>query len=258
MEDFFRSLEPDYISKQVKYENTPEYKTAAKDGRLFNNGKLYCEGEHKPQFRGYSHAFFLIVFPYILWKYWKLTNKTGGFTFYLAMFLVFSGFMTILTSALFHIVSWNTEQEILIQKMDYIFLMIFVMSIFYPILLLAFSEETQWIGYLFCAIATALTVWNLHEIINQRPSLIRMMLVPLSQVPIFYYFNKFMTDFEWKAFMTCAITQIFGVIIFAKQYPVFYMDVFGFHEIYHMITIISIVAVYMMNYSIIERFQMSK
>ena len=138
MEDFFRSLEPDYISKQVKYENTPEYETAAKDGRLFNNGKLYCEGAHKPQLRGYLHAVFLIAFPYILWKYWKLTNKTGGFAFYLAMFLVFSGFMTILTSALFHIVSWNAEQEILIHKMDYLFLMIFLMSIFYPILLLAF------------------------------------------------------------------------------------------------------------------------
>jgi len=254
MEDFVRSLEPEYISKHVKYEDTPEYETAAKDGRLFNDGKLYCEGAHKPKFRGYLHAVSLIAFPYILWKYWKLTNKTGGLVFYLAMFLFFSGFITILTSALYHTVSWNAEQEIIIHKMDYLFLMIFAMSIFYPILLLTFSKETQWIGYLFLAIITGLTGWNLYGTLNKQPSLFRMISVPVSQVPIFYYYHKFMTEFEWKAFMICAISQIVGVIIFAKEYTVFDPDIIGFHEIYHFITLISIAAAYLMNYSIIERY----
>lgn len=256
MEDFFRSIEPEYISKNVKYEDEAE--TAAKDGRMFNNSKLYCEGAHKPAFRGYFHGLALLVFPYILWKYWNLTSETGGFEFYLAMFLVFAGFATILISALYHIVDWNVEQEIIINKMDHLSLIIFVMSIFYPILLLTFSEDVRWIGYMFCAIITGLTVWNLYGTLYGRPSLFRMMSVPFSQVPIFYYYYKFMTEFEWKAFWACAISQIVGVLIFVKEFTIFDQDIIGFHEIYHVTTIISMVAAYMMNYSIIERFQMSK
>jgi predicted membrane channel-forming protein YqfA (hemolysin III family) len=258
MEYFFHSIEPEYISKNVIYEDEDERKNAAKDGRMFNNCKLYCEGAHKPVFRGYFHALALLLFPYIVWKYWDLTNKTGGFAFYLAMFLFFSGFATILTSALYHTVNWNVEQEILINKMDHAILMIFVMSIFYPVLLLAFSEEVKWIGYLFLAIITGLTGWNLYGTFYGRPSLFRMMSVPFSQVPILYYYYKFMTDFEWKAFWVCAISQIVGVIIFVKEFTVFDPNIIGFHEIYHVTTIISMVAAYMMNYSIIERFQMSK
>lgn len=264
MEKFVRSIEPEYISKNVKYEDE-DNENAAKDHRMFNNCKLYCEGAHKPTFRGYFHLISLLLFPYIFWKYWELTSgsqsdntRTFGIEFYLAMFLVFAGFATILISALYHTVCWNVKQEILINKMDHFVLIIFVMSIFYPILLLTFSEEVAWIGYLFCAIITGLTGWNLYGTMYGRPSLFRMMSVPFSQVPIFYYYHKFMTDFEWKAFWTCAISQIVGVIIFVKEFTIFDPNIIGFHEIYHVTTIISMVAAYMMNYSIIERFQMSK
>lgn len=257
MEKFVRSIEPEYISKNVKYEDESN-ENATKDDRMFNNCKLYCEGAHKPTFRGYFHLISLLLFPYIFWKYWELTGETGGFEFYLAMFLVFAGFATILISALYHTVCWNVKQEILINKMDHFVLIIFVMSIFYPILLLTFSEEVAWIGYLFCAIITGLTGWNLYGTMYGRPSLFRMMSVPFSQVPIFYYYHKFMTDFEWKAFWACAISQIVGVLIFVKEFTIFDPDIIGFHEIYHFTTIISMVAAYMMNYSIIERFLTSK
>jgi hypothetical protein len=62
-----------------------------------------------------------------------------------------------------------------------------------------------------------------------------------------------MTSFEWKAFWVCAISQIVGVLIFVKEFTVFDTNIIGFHEIYHVTTIISMVAAYMMNYSIIER-----
>jgi predicted membrane channel-forming protein YqfA (hemolysin III family) len=249
MEDFFKNLEPNYISKNVSHEETEE----SNDGRMFNNCKLYCEGAHKPHYRGFFHAIAALMFPYILWKYWELTHEMGGFVFYFAMFFVISGFATAFISASYHIIDWNVEQEILINKMDHVSLTIFAMTVFYPILLLTFSEEVQWIGYLFCEIITGLTVWNLYGTLYGRPSLVRMLSVPFSQVPILYYYYKFMTDFEWKAFWICAISQIVGVSIFVKEFTFFDPDVMGFHEIYHVMTIISIVAAYVMNYSIIER-----
>lgn len=62
-----------------------------------------------------------------------------------------------------------------------------------------------------------------------------------------------MTDFEWYAFWTCDASQMLGVLGFVKEFTFFDPNVMGFHEIYHISTIISIVAAYMMNYSIIGR-----
>ena len=66
MTDFFRSFEPSYIKKNVAYDEAAE--NAAKDGRIFNNYKLYCEGAHKPEYRGFFHLLSLFIFPYIFYK----------------------------------------------------------------------------------------------------------------------------------------------------------------------------------------------
>ena len=77
------------------------------------------------------------------------------------------------------------------------------------------------------------------------------MAVPFSQVPILYNYYLQMTELEWGAFWTSAISQILGVIGFVKEFTFFDPDVFGFHENYHVSTIVSFVAAYVMNYSII-------
>jgi hypothetical protein len=43
-----------------------------------------------------------------------------------------------------------------------------------------------------------------------------------------------------------------GVIGFVKEFSPFDPDVVGFHEVYHISTIISIIAAYAMNYSIFD------
>jgi predicted membrane channel-forming protein YqfA (hemolysin III family) len=249
----FHHLEPAYITKNVVYdENDPLCK---KDGRMFNNCILYCEGAHKPTFRGFFHLLATLMFPYILWQYYELTSKSDAFVFFLSMFCVATGFLTVLISALYHMVDWAVDQEILINKLDHVALIIFTMSIFYPTLLLLLPTT---IGYIFCAIITGLTVWNIYGTLYQPPSLFRMMSVPFSQVPTFYHYYELMTSFEWNAFWTCGISQIIGVIGFVKEMTCFDPDVFGFHEFYHITTIVSIIAAYAMNYSIVERYILSK
>lgn len=250
MDEFFRSFEPEYISKNVKYEDDVN---AAKDGRIFNNCKLYCEGAHKPEYRGFFHLLAVIMFPYIFWKYWELTSLSSEpLPFYLAMFCVFSGFITVTISALYHIVPWTAEQEIMINRADHLSLIVFAMSVFLPALLLMLPK---WLGYPFFVLIVSLTAWNWYKTLPSggHPSLFRMMAVPFSQVPTFYHYYKLMTDFEWYAFWTCGASQILGVLGFVKEFTFFDPNVMGFHEIYHISTIISIVAAYMMNYSIIGR-----
>lgn len=248
MTDFFRSLEPDYIKKNVAYDEAAT--TAKNDGRIFNNSKLYCEGAHKPEYRGFFHFLSIMLFPYIFWKYWELTKDADPATFYLAMFCVAIGFATVTISALYHIVDWTVPQEIAINKADHLVLIVFAMSIFLPTLLLMLPK---WLGYPFCAIIVGLTIWNLYGTLYEPPSLFRMMSVPFSQVPTFYHHYMLMTNFEWYTFWTCGISQIVGVLGFVKEFTPFDPDKIGFHEIYHGTTIVSIVAAYLMNYSIIRR-----
>lgn len=244
MTDLFRNFEPSYIRNNVIYDTT------AKDGRIFNNCKLYCEGAHKPIYRGFIHLLAMLMFPYIFWKYLELTKDADTPTFYLALFCVIMGFITVTISALYHTVEWTVSQEIAINKADHLALIIFTTSIFLPTLLLMLPK---WLGYTFCAIIVGLTVWNIYGTLYEPPSLFRMMSVPFSQVPTFYHYYKLMTNFEWYSFWTCGISQIVGVIGFVKEITPFDPDVFGFHEIYHISTIVSIVAAYLMNYSIIGR-----
>jgi hemolysin III len=242
MQDFFRSLEPPFIQKNVDYEKD------CSDGRMFNNCLLYCEGAHKPKWRGWIHVFAIFLFPYIFWKFYQLTHKSE--IFYLAMFCVIAGFATVLISALYHTVCWTVPQEILINRLDHVSLIIFTMSIFYPTLLLLLPNH---IGYPFCAIITGLTLWNVYNSFTGLPSLFRMMAVPFSQVPILYYYFLNMIEFEWGAFWTSAISQMVGVLGFVTEYTPFDPDVFGFHENYHISTVVSFIAAYIMNYSIMER-----
>jgi hemolysin III len=242
MFDFIRSLEPTYISKNVEYDKT------STDGRMFNNIILYCEGAHKPKWRGWLHVIVLFMFPYIFWKFYELTKDSD--IFYLAMFCVLTGFVTVLISALYHTVCWSIPQEILINKLDHVSLIIFTMSIFYPTLLILLPPH---VGYTFCAIITGLALWNVYGTFFEPPSLFRMMSVPFSQVPTFYHYYLSMTDLEWWAFWTSGISQILGVLGFVKEFTIFDPDVFGFHENYHVSTIVSFIAAYVMNYSIMER-----
>jgi predicted membrane channel-forming protein YqfA (hemolysin III family) len=248
MTDLFRNFESSYISNNVVYDSASE--TTAKDGRMFNNCKLYCEGAHKPEYRGFFHVLAAFMFPYIFWKYWELTKDADPATFYLTIFCVGIGFITVVISALFHTVEWTVPQEIMINKVDHLALIVFTMSIFLPSLLLLLPK---WLGYTFCAIIVGLTVWNLYGTLHEPPSLFRMMSVPFSQVPTFYHYYKLMTNFEWYSFWTCGISQIAGVIVFVKEFTPFDPDQIGFHEIYHVSTIVSIVAAYLLNYSIIGR-----
>lgn len=242
MQDFLRSIEPAFIQKNVEYDKE------CADGRMFNNCLLYCEGAHKPKWRGWLHVLAVFMFPYIFWKFYELTAGTNHF--YLAMFCVFAGFATMLISALYHTVCWTVSQEILINKLDHVSLILFTMSIFYPTLLLLLPSH---IGYPFCAIITGLALWNVYSSFNHPPSLFRMMAVPFSQVPVLYHYFLHMTQIEWGAFWTSAISQILGVLGFVNEYTPFDPDVFGFHEIYHVSTIVSFVAAYVMNYSILGR-----
>ena len=166
------------------------------------------------------------------------------------MFCVLTGFVTVLISALYHTVCWSIPQEIFINKLDHVSLIIFTMSIFYPTLLILLPPH---IGYTFCAIITGLSLWNVYGTLFEPPSLFRMMSVPFSQVPTFYHYYLSMTDIEWWAFWTSGISQILGVLGFVKEFTIFDPDVFGFHENYHVSTIVSFVAAYVMNYSIMER-----
>jgi hypothetical protein len=73
-------------------------------------------------------------------------------------------------------------------------------------------------------------------------------LLPVESI---HYF-QLLSQYEWYAFWTSGIAQILGVIGFVKEFSPFDQDMIGFHEVYHVSTIVSIVAAYAMNYSVFK------
>jgi predicted membrane channel-forming protein YqfA (hemolysin III family) len=77
---------------------------------------MYCEGRHKPKFRGIVHfAGTSVIIPLsIMWTCVDINTRNE----FIALIIFFtSQFLTWGTSALFHCLSWNLEEEINIQRL---------------------------------------------------------------------------------------------------------------------------------------------
>ena len=97
-----------------------------KDGRLFENELLYCEGREKPLLRGFIHLFGLCsgMIPIGLFEIIKVAN-TDKTMIILACLFFTSNFICYFVSALFHVLKWPPKVEIFLQKIDHIMVCVY-------------------------------------------------------------------------------------------------------------------------------------
>lgn len=69
-------------------------------------------------------------------------------------------------------------------------------------------------------------------------------------IPNYYY----MTSLEFTCMLFCCLFQCFGVFTFTKQFPDPFPSFFGFHEVFHVWTVLAGLCVLICNYSIVERY----
>ena len=82
------------------------------DGRLFKDELLYCEGKHKPWFRGKIHLASLVFLPVAVY-YISFSNSPWVY------FNLFGNVLCFGVSGLYHTFDWSPSTELFLQKLDH-------------------------------------------------------------------------------------------------------------------------------------------
>ena len=222
------------------------------DTRLFTGETLYCEGLFKPEYRGKIHFFSLFAFPYALYKLYYAGN---GFTypFFIGLVSLLTNFCCFGMSSIYHICDWSLDTEITLQKLDHCTITLWCLGMMFPIAFLLFPkiDGNFFIGLTF---ATALVNW--YCICNSTPSIIVASIVPsiiLLFVDVCY---SHMNTLEWISMWCVFAFQIAGTIVFSLKIDPFFMkpEIFGYHELFHFLSLFAAFFVYQLNYSIVSRY----
>ena len=224
-----------------------------KDGRIFENELLYCEGREKPLLRGFVHLFGLCsgMIPIGLFELIKIAN-TDKPMIVLACFYFISNFICYFISALFHILNWPPKVEIFLQKLDHIMVCVFCVA---SVLLVSYSLFPLKCQLPLSIASVILLVINVYKIYNCEPSMIiesLIGLVALIYTPFFYMYTT------KREFALCGIILflcLISTIIFIQEVKIPFIDntIFGHHEVFHLLLSVVGVTGYFMLHSIISR-----
>lgn len=202
--------------------------------RLFAGEILYSEGLYKPYFRGKIHAFGLLLMP----VYVFFSNHN-----YLLYISTVGNAVCFGVSAAYHILPWNIQHEIIIQKLDHICISLWCHLMMYPIMFYLLPNN---IGWMFFAVNSACMLCNTYLVIKSKPSIVMHTMVPASLAPFLFWCK--MSKNAWIALCCVIGFQSVGTIIFARKKPEK-----CFHEIYHLLTLGSSISVFFTNLFILYK-----
>ena len=221
------------------------------NNRLFSDETLYCEGLFKPEYRGKLHLWSLLAFPYAVWH---LYQGTGGFTypFFIAFINLFGNFCCFGLSGCYHVFDWSLETEIILQKMDHIIISLWCATMMFPVAILLFPSKNCMV-YMSITIISCLINWVC--VYNSKPSILVAGITPGAILLFMDLCYKYMTTWEFVLIISVLICQILGTIIFSSKFEMVFMnsEIFGFHELFHIVSLFGGFCLYQLSYSIAVR-----
>ena len=238
-------LDPKFVDLESFLPNIP----LKKDGRLFINHALYCEGAPRPYSRGMIHLFCAILLPFGLWHLIIEANNSRigqlAAALYILSNLICYGF-----SALYHVGRWSIQTEILIQKIDHSGIAILSLGTMIPTSILLLPAS---FGIPYLIITFIFALWTCISIFQLQPSVFKQILTAGTVVPFLPFFYFYMNQIEWYGTLATIVFQSIGLIIFMKHKPVLFPKYFGYHELFHLFVVFAGISVYIINWSIIRR-----
>ena len=219
------------------------------DDRLFPEHLLYCEGMPRPQYRGVLHLICACLYPFAICH--LMFEANGKMYGYMAALAYGGGsFFCCLISAMYHIGRWNPQVEIFLQKLDHCGIAICTAGVNMPVsLLLLPSPIGECCGFL----SLSTCIWTCYNIMNNRPGVWRLIVTAASIVPFSPYLFYYQTLFEFLCFISNCVAMGIGAYIFTNRWPNPFPDSFGYHEVFHVFTVIGFVCIYGCNWSVIHR-----
>lgn len=219
--------------------------------KLFPNEPLYCEGKHRPFFRGKFHLSSLLFFPIAFYLLYR--DVTNPQLFWLGAISLSTNVACFTISGLYHVFDWSPTTELFLQKMDHTLISLWCAGMMMPI---AFVLLPRNIGVLFFSIITIAFFFNLDSIWNHcYPSIVKSSAIPASLLLFVPQCYIYMNSTEWISMWMVYLFQTAGSISYKIAQTAEPNDLFGYHELFHLLSLFAAFFVFVVNYSIVSRKQ---
>jgi len=216
--------------------------------RLFKDEPLYCEGKHKPFFRGKFHLFSLIFFPPAY--YFLYQNAVSSRSFWIGAISLTTNLACFTVSGLYHVFDWSAPSEIFLQKLDHSAISLWCVGMMMPIAFILFPPH---IGLAFFLILATTFLYNMDALwIRCCPSIVKSSAIPLSLLLFINVSYAYMNSIEWISMWLVYAFQGAGSISYSIT-PSTQCDIFGYHELFHVFSLFAAFFVYVLNHSIVSR-----
>jgi channel protein (hemolysin III family) len=221
------------------------------DGRIFTYQTLYCEGAIKPEFRGYIHYFILFsgILVYAIIEILKV-SKTPT-TKLISVLFMMSFVACYVVSTIFHICESDKETEILLQKLDHVAISFFM---YFTIVSISLILPNHY-RLIMVGISTGFLLLNLYNIFNSPSNVVYEIGIIGIGVLFFPVLYQYMTSFEWVCAVSIVVLDVIAGYVFFKEQNLGFVspEIFGYHEIFHLLTSFSKIPGYLMIHSIFDR-----
>lgn len=221
------------------------------DGRIFTHQKLYCEGAIKPEFRGYIH-YFILFSGILVYAFVKLIliSKTPT-TLLISVLFMLAFIMCYIISTVYHICDSEKETEILLQKLDHVVVSFFMyLTVVSLSLLLPYIYKIIMVG-----LSSGFLFISLYSIFDSPSNVIYELGIIGTGVLFLPVLYQYMTTFEWICAMSVVFLDVIAGFFFFSEKNLTYIspEIFGYHEVFHLLTSFSKIPGYLMVYSIFDR-----
>lgn len=242
----------------VKTRSSTRKSCDSKDDRMFD-GLLYCEGRAKPYLRGFFHLVSTtILMPY--YYYYFMYPQIDKIYEFVAVAILYGGsYFSFGTSTLFHRLEWNKHTEIQLQKLDHCAIFINIACVYTPVALVLFNQNYD--KLYFPVIVTLILTWlaasfGVYHVYNYRSQRMKLWVSTIFlSVPAYPMLSSCLTKFERTMAIIGLASYAFGAYIFSKRFKFiesFCPLIFGYHEIFHIFTVLSFTCTILLLYSIIS------
>ncbi len=217
--------------------------------RLFDDEPMYCEGLHKPRWRGYLHACMVLV----QFRWWYLiccpevAHSSLGAV--LASVYMAGGLFSYGMSTLLHCGTWGPRAENLLLKLDHAGIFLMVAGNFVPIGIMCLPVTGLYmLGFMWVGVMVGIfRIFVLNRTTWWEPIAVG----ATSLISIKEMYQGMAPHAFWST-MGSYVASVVGAVVFANQWPDPWPDHFGFHEIMHVLTSLASVLVYIANHSVVS------
>lgn len=210
------------------------------------------QSSKKPMLRGYFHqeCFFIALGACLM-----LIAKSTYTTTLVASVVYAVGLLTMFgVSAVYHRFHWQPKQRATLRRLDHSSIFILIASTFTPLCLLALSSEDGRKLLIGVWILGLIGIFQSIFWVHAPKWLTAVFYIGMGWY-MFPYFTELNASLGTKNFwlvLTGGFAYTAGAIVYAVKKPNFKPEVFGYHEVFHVLTIVGAVLHFLVIYSLIK------